>query len=158
MVVCRQHTHPTTNPTLQPTTNQCDSTPYYKPASNNMSSSSNLPPTYKHVLLRDRPAHTHTVDPRNPRSRLAGHPLAPFITVPQPTPAEHELGTTLDPFHGRGLQTPLVLAAPRSNIDLGHGADFTARTIGSRLLTCQYSIPPQLCQLLVTWSLPAGID
>jgi hypothetical protein len=87
-----------------------------------------------------------------------GHPLAPFMTLPQPTPAEHELGTTLDPFPGRGLQPPLVLAAPRSNTDLGRADDFTARTIDSYLVIGQYSTSPPPCQLLVTWSLPAGID
>jgi hypothetical protein len=92
--------------------------------------------------MRDRPAHAHAADQYNPRSRLAGHPLAPFLTVPQPPLAEHDLGTQLEPSHGRGLQAPLILAAPMSTTDLGRAADLSARTVDSYLLTCQYSTSP----------------
>jgi hypothetical protein len=84
LVVCRQHTQSTTTRPRNHTTTLPLSTSYYKSTTVNMSSTSNLPPTYKHVLLRDRPKHARTLDLSNPRSRLAGHPLAPFLTVPLP--------------------------------------------------------------------------
>jgi hypothetical protein len=117
------------NPPPNPTTNPHTSTTHYQPILVNMSLNSNLPPTCKHVLLRDRPAHAHTVDHYNPRSRLAGHPLAPFNTVPQPPPAAQNLGTALKPSVGKGLQTPLVLAAPMSTTDMGRAVDLSTRTV-----------------------------
>jgi hypothetical protein len=77
MIVCRQHTKPTTTPPFNPTTDPHTSTPYYQRNLVNMSSKSNLPPTYKQVLLRERPAHAHTAEQYNPLSRLAGNSLAP---------------------------------------------------------------------------------
>jgi hypothetical protein len=103
MVVCCQHKKPTTNPPLNLKTDPYPPSSYYKPVLINIFSNSNLPSTYKHELLRDRPAHAHTADHYNPRSRLAGHPLAPFIILPQPPQDAQDLGTTLEPSHGRGL-------------------------------------------------------
>jgi hypothetical protein len=106
-VVCRQHTEPTTTPPLDPTIDPHTSSPFYQPNSVNISSNLNLPPTYKHVLLRDRPAHARTADNYNPRS----------------------LGTALEPSLGRGLQTPLVLAAPWLTTDMGRAANLSTRII-----------------------------
>jgi hypothetical protein len=100
-----------------------------------MSSTSNPPPTYIQVLLRDRPEHARPADHSDPWDRLAGHPLAPFLTVPQPPPADQNLGHAMDPFPSRGLHTPLVLAAPRSTTDLGPADDSPTRMIDSYLLT-----------------------
>jgi hypothetical protein len=47
-----------------------------------MSSTSNPPPTYKQALLREPPDHGRYTDLCEPRDHLAGHPLAPFLTVP----------------------------------------------------------------------------
>jgi hypothetical protein len=126
-------------PPFNPTTDPYTSTSYYKPNLVNVSSTSNLPHTYKQALLRDRPAHGHTVDRYNPRSRLAGHPLAPFIIVPQPPSAAQDLGIALEPSPGRGLHTPLVLAAPRSTTDMGWADDLSAHAVDSYILTCHYS-------------------
>jgi hypothetical protein len=93
-----------------------------------MSSNSNHPPTYRHLLLRDRPAHAPTADHYNPRTSHAGRPLAPLNVVPQPPPAAQDLGTVLEPSHGRGLHTPLILAAPMSTTDMGRAADLSTRT------------------------------
>jgi hypothetical protein len=101
LVVCRQHTQPTTTPPLNFTTNLPTSTPNNKPSSVTMSSTSNLPPTYKQMLLRDLPAHALAADQYNPGRRLAGHPLAPFLNVTKPPPAEHDMGTALAPSHGQ---------------------------------------------------------
>jgi hypothetical protein len=160
MVVCRQHTHLTTSPTLKPTTNLSTSTPYYKPASVSMSSSSNLPLTYMHVLMRDRPAHAITVDPYNPQSRLARHPLTPFLIVPQP-PSTSRTGLGYCPRSLPWPRTPNTSSPrrPRPNTDMGQADHFTARTIDSYLLTCHNSTPPHThCQRLATCSFPAGID
>jgi hypothetical protein len=62
--------------------------------------------------MRDRLEHVRTVDLCNPMNRLVGHPLAPFLTVPQPPLAEESLSTIMDPSPSRGLQTPMVLAPP----------------------------------------------
>jgi hypothetical protein len=144
LVVCRQHT-PTT-PTIPPPHTQNLPNPiivYYK--STTMSLPSNLPESYKHVLLRDRPAPQLADDHLSPRSRLVGHPLAPFLIVPQLPTANHGVGTPLEPAPGVGLQTPLVFAAPQPSAHLGRAADLSARTIDSCLLTCQYSTaPPEL--------------
>jgi hypothetical protein len=86
------------------------------------------------VLLRDSLEHATYADLSNPRTRFARHPLAPFLTVPQPPPDKQNLGTALDPFPGRGLQTPLVLAPPRSTTVLGPADDLPSRMIDSYLL------------------------
>jgi hypothetical protein len=112
VVVCRQHTQPTMTPTRNLTTNRPISKPYYESQTVDMSSPSTLLPTYIHVLLRDRPEHAPIAGHCNPRTRSMGHPLAPFLTVPQPPPSEQNMGTILDPSPTRGLQTPLVLAPP----------------------------------------------
>jgi hypothetical protein len=55
-------------------------------------------------------------------------------------PVKQNLGTVEDPFPiRRGLQTPLVIAAPRSITDLGPSDDFSTLMIDSYLLTCKYS-------------------
>jgi hypothetical protein len=123
MVVCRQHTQPTTTPPRNHTTN-----PTSKLNLVNMSSNTYLPPTYRHMLLRDRPAHAPTADHHNLRSCHAGRPLAPLNYVPQPPPAAQDLGTASEPSHARGLHTPMVLAAPKSTTDLGRAADLSTRT------------------------------
>jgi hypothetical protein len=141
LVVCRQHTKPTTIPPLTLTTDPQLPSSYYKHVLINMSSNFNLPSTYKHAILRVRPASAHAVDHYNPRSRIAGHPLTPFITAPQPPQAYQDLVTTLESSPGRGLHTPLILADPH----MGHAADLSTRTVDSYLLTCHYSTsPPQL--------------
>jgi hypothetical protein len=142
LVVYLQHTHPTTTPPLSNTTNQTTSSPCSKLTYVTMSSTSNLPPTYIHVLLRDCLVYAHAADQYNPRSRHAGHPLAPFLNVPQPPAAEHDLGTALETSPGWGLQAPLVLAAPRSTTDLRRAVDLSARIVDSYLLTSQYSTSP----------------
>jgi hypothetical protein len=92
--------------------------------------------------MRERPAHAPTADLYNPRSRLTGHPLAPFLSVPQPPPASHNLGTPLEHSPSRGLQTRMVLAAPKSTTDLERTAYLSTRLVDSYLLTCQYSTSP----------------
>jgi hypothetical protein len=127
MVVCRQHTQPT----RQHKVTQQNSTPLFELHSTTMSSSLDLLPTYRQVLLRDSPEHETYVDLSNPKTRLARHPLAPFLTVPQPPPERHHLGTALIPSPGRGLQSPLVVAPPRSTKDLGPADDLPSRMIDS---------------------------
>jgi hypothetical protein len=144
LVVCRQHTQPTRN---HITTYQ-NSKSLNESQAAIMSSSFDLLPTYRHVLLRDRPEHATYADLSNPKTRLARHPLAPFLMVPQPPPNKQNLGTTMDPSPGRGLQTPLVLAPARSTYDLGPADDLSSRMIDSYLLTCQYSTPPHLASFL----------
>jgi hypothetical protein len=107
-----------------------------------MSPPSNLPESYKHVLLRDRPAPQFADDHLSPRSRLVGHPLAPFLTVPQLPTADHGMGSPLEPAPGVGLEAPMVLVARQPSYDLGWAADLSARTIDFYLLTCQYSTAP----------------
>jgi hypothetical protein len=128
MVVCRQHTQHTTTPPRNHTTNLLLSTSYYEPTTVNMSSNSNHPPTSKHMLCGIGPRMRPLRTPFNPRSCHAGHPLAPLNNVPQPPPTEHDLGTAFEPSHGKGLQTPLVLAAPRSITDMGRAADLSTRS------------------------------
>jgi hypothetical protein len=136
LVVCRQHTQSTRNPNRNHSSNPPISSPYCDSRSVNMSSTSKPPSTYRQVLLRDRPEHARPMDLSNPRNQLAGHPLAPLLTVPQPPPSTQNLGTAMDPFPiRRGLQTPLVLAAPRSTTDLGSADDFSTRMIDSYLVT-----------------------
>jgi hypothetical protein len=101
-----------------------------------MSPPSNLPDSYKQVLLKDRPAPLFADAYLSPRSRLVGHPLAPFLTAPQITNAYHGLGSPLEPTPGTRLQTPLVLTSPTSAPDLGRAVDLSARMIDSYLLTC----------------------
>jgi hypothetical protein len=81
-------------------------------------------------------------DHLNPRSRLVGHPLAPFLTAPQLPNADHGLGTPMEPTPGTGLRKPLVLTAPSFAPDLGRAVDLLARVIDSYLLTCQHSTAP----------------
>jgi hypothetical protein len=107
-----------------------------------MSLPSNLPDSYKHVLLKDRPTPLFADDHIGPRNRLVGHPLAPFLTAPQTATVEHGRGTPLEPTPGTWLQTPLVLTAPLTAPDLGRAVDLSARLIDSYLLTCQYSTAP----------------
>jgi hypothetical protein len=93
--------------------------------------------------LSDPPDHGRYTDLCEPRNQLAGHPVAPFLTVPQLPPVKQNLGTALDPFPiRRGLQTPLVFPAPRSTTALGPADDFSPRMIDSYLLTCKYSTTP----------------
>jgi hypothetical protein len=110
--------------------------------STTMSLPSNLPESYKHVLLRDQPAPQFADDHLSPRSRLVGHPLAPFLTVPQLPTADHGMGSPLEPAPGVSLQAPLGLTAPPPSPNLGRAVDLSARTIDSYLLTCQYSTAP----------------
>jgi hypothetical protein len=126
--VCRQHTQPTTDPTLKPTMSPHTSIPYYKPDLVNMSSNTNHPLTYRHMLLRDLPAYAPTADHHYLRSCHAGRPLARLNSVLQLPPAAQDLGTASEPSHARGLQTPTVLAAPRSTTDMGWAADLSPRT------------------------------
>jgi hypothetical protein len=108
---------------------------------------SNLPESYKHVMhvLKDRHAPQFADDHLSPRRWLVGHPLAPFLTVPQLATAAHGLGSSLEPAPSVGLQAPLVLPAPQPSPYLGWAADLSARTIDSYLLTCLYSTaPPEL--------------
>jgi hypothetical protein len=67
LVVCRQHTQAT----RKPKTTQQNSTPLIEPHSTTMSSTPDLLPTYKQVLLRPRPANAPSGDLYNPRTRLA---------------------------------------------------------------------------------------
>jgi hypothetical protein len=83
MVVCSQHTKSTTTPPPSLTINPPLTPNVDNPILITMSSNSNLPTPYKQALLRDRPAPAFTDERYNPRSRLAGHPLAPCITAPQ---------------------------------------------------------------------------
>jgi hypothetical protein len=99
-----------------------------KPNLVNMSPNSNHPPTYRHMLLRERPANAPTADPYNPRSYHVGHPLALLNFVLQPPPSAQDLDTALEPTPVRGLHTPLVLAARRSTTDMGRAADLSTRT------------------------------
>jgi hypothetical protein len=135
MVVCRQHT--LTTSTLHSTHTHILYTSYtaYYP-STAMSLPSNLPDSYKQVLLRDCSAPLFAYDHLSPRSRLVGHPLAPFLTAPQITNADHGLGSPMEPTPGTRLQTPLVLTAPTSAPDLGRAVDLSARMIDSYLLAC----------------------
>jgi hypothetical protein len=107
-----------------------------------MSLPSNLPDSYKQVLLRDRPAPLFADDRLSPRSRLMGHPLARFLTTPQLANAEHGLGSPLEPTPGSGLPTPMVLTAPTPAPNLGGAVDLSARMIDTYLLTSQYSTAP----------------
>jgi hypothetical protein len=107
MVVCRQHTQPTRDHTTNPT---------LKPNVVNVSSNTNHQPTYRHILLRDRPAHVPNVDHHNLRSHHAGRPLAPLISVLQPPPAPQDLGTASEPsttYHT--LKPNLVNMSSNSN-------------------------------------------
>jgi hypothetical protein len=139
--MCRQQTLTTSTP--HPTHIHFINTSYIADyPSTPMSLPSNLPDSYKQVLLRDRPTPLFADDHFNPRSRLVGHPLAPFLTAPQIPNADHGLGSPLAPTPGTRLQTPLVLTAPSSAYDLGRAVDPSARVIDSYLLTCQYSTAP----------------
>jgi hypothetical protein len=130
---------PTTNPLSSLSTNPPRTPTIGLTTSNKLSTTSNLPESYKQALLRDRSALAFTDKQYNPRSRLAGHPLATFITAPQIPTTLYNLGTALDPFQGRGLQASLVLTPPRSTTDMGRAANLSAREIDSYLLRGQYS-------------------
>jgi hypothetical protein len=140
-VVCRQHTLTTSTP--HSTHIHILHTSYIANyPSTTMSLPSNLPDSYKQVLLMDRPTVLFADDHLSPRSRLVDHPLAPFLTAPQIPNADHGLGSPLEPTPGTALQTPLVLTAPSSAPDLGRANDLSARVIDSYLLTSQYSTAP----------------
>jgi hypothetical protein len=110
-----------------------------------MSLTSNLPKYYKQVLLRERHATQFTYGHLSPWSRLAGNPLAPFLTVPQLPYADNDLGSAQEPAPGVGLQAPMILAAPRPSHVLGRAADLSVTTVNSYFLTCQYlASPPDL--------------
>jgi hypothetical protein len=67
----------------------------------------------------------------------------------------------MNPALGRGLQTPLVLAAPQSNTDLGRAVDLFGpqnRLIPPHMLVSTPPPPPGTNQLLDTWSFPSRID
>jgi hypothetical protein len=158
MVVCRQHTQPTTNPPLNPTTDPYIPTSYYKPNLVNMSSNSNLPSTYRQALLRDRPAHAHTADHYNPRSCLAGHPLAPFLTAPQLPPVAQDLAQqwnlNMDEDSRRLWSSP-----PPCQPKTWDGP-LTSRPAQSTRTYSKASTPPphSPCQVLITWCFPSRID
>jgi hypothetical protein len=141
LVVCRQDTMTTSTPHSTHTHILHTSYIEHYP-STTMSLSPNLPDSYKKVFLRDRPVPLFADDHLSPRSRLVGHPLAPFLTTPQITNAKHGLGSPLEPTPCTGLQTPLVLNAPISAPNLGRAVDLSARMIDSYLLTCQHSTAP----------------
>jgi hypothetical protein len=101
-----------------------------------MTQPSNLPDSYKQVLLKDRPTPLFADDQIGPRNRLVGHTLAPLLTAPQHATAEQGRGTPLEPTPGTGLQAPLVLNVPQNAPDLGRAVDLYARLIDSYLLTC----------------------
>jgi hypothetical protein len=107
-----------------------------------MSLPSNLPDSYKHVLLSDRPAPVLADDHLSPRTRMVGHPLAPFLTAPQLTNAADGHGSPLETAPNTGLQASLVLNAPTPALNLGRAVDLSARIIDSYLLTCKYSTAP----------------
>jgi hypothetical protein len=86
----RLHLQPSRLTRFSPSPSSC-----YNPISITMSSNSNFPSPYRKALLRDRPAPAHTGDHYNPRSRLACHSLALFLTAPQPPPTAQDEGTAL---------------------------------------------------------------
>jgi hypothetical protein len=141
MVVCRQHTLTTSTPHSTHTHILHNPNIDYYP-STTMSLPSNLPDSYKQVLLRDRPAPLFVDDHLSPRSRLVGHPLAPFLTTTQLANAEHGLGSPLEPTPGTGLQTRMDLTTPTPAPILGGAVDLSARMIDTYLLTSQYSTAP----------------
>jgi hypothetical protein len=102
MVVCHQHILTTSIP--HSTHTHILHNPYiaYYP-STTMSLPSNFPDSYKQVLLTDRLAPLLTDDHLSPRSRPVGHPLAPFLTAPQITNADHGLSSPMEPTPGTGL-------------------------------------------------------
>jgi hypothetical protein len=100
-----------------------------------MSLPSNLPESYKQVLPRDRPAPLFADDHLSPMSRVVGHPLSLFLTIPQLPTADQGMGLPLEPAPGGSLQAPMVLAAPPPSLNLGRAVDLSARTIYSYLLT-----------------------
>jgi hypothetical protein len=138
LVVCHQHTLTISTPHPTPTHILHNPDIEYYP-STAMSLPSFLPDSYKQVLLRNRPALLFVDDHLSPRSRLVGRPLAPFLTAPQLTIADHGMGSPLEPTPGTGLRTPMVLTAPTPAPNLGRAVDLSARMIDSYLLTCQYS-------------------
>jgi hypothetical protein len=141
LVVSPQHT-PTT-PIIPSTHTHNLHTPdiVYHP-STTMYLPSNLPESFKHVLLRDRLAPQFADDHISPWSRPVGHPLAPFLTVPQLPTVHHGMSSPIEPAPGVGLQAPLVIVAPPPTYDLERAADLSAGTIDSYLLTCQFSAAP----------------
>jgi hypothetical protein len=63
------------------------------------------PPTFRnHVSMSyseiDRDDHL------SPRSRVVGHPMAPFLTIPQIPTVDHGMGSPLEPAPNVGLQAP----------------------------------------------------
>jgi hypothetical protein len=68
LVVCRPHTQPTTTLPRNHTTHLPLYTPYFESTTVNMSSTSNHPHTYKHVLLMVLPEHAHNMNLGNPEA------------------------------------------------------------------------------------------
>jgi hypothetical protein len=102
LVVCRQHTLTTSTPQSTHIHN-LRNTFIANHLSTTMSLPSNLPDSYKQVLLKDRPRPLFADDHIGPRNRLLGHPLAPFLTAPPLATAERGRGTPLEPTLGTGL-------------------------------------------------------
>jgi hypothetical protein len=102
MVVCRQHTLTTSTPHFTHV-NNIRNTYIETHLPTAMSLPSNLPDSYKQVLLKDRPTPLFADDHIGPKNRLVGHPLAPFLTAPQLATAEHGRGTPMEPTPGIGL-------------------------------------------------------
>jgi hypothetical protein len=107
LVVCRQHTQPTTTPPRNHTTNLPISTSYHESTTTNMSSNPNLPPTYVTFANAGSPgacAHCGPLQPpeppRGPSARSVPH-CAPT------TPSWVELG------HCHG---PLPWSRPRDSV------------------------------------------
>jgi hypothetical protein len=102
LVVCRQHTLTSSTPH---STHIHDIRNTYiaihLPTTTSLPS--NLPDSYKEVLLKERPTPLFANAHIGPRNRLVGHPLAPFLTAPQLATAEHGRGTPLKPTPGTGL-------------------------------------------------------
>jgi hypothetical protein len=141
-VMCRQHTQPITNPPHPLTINPPLTLTLGMAPSIMSSPNSNLPHTYKQDVMRDRPATLLSGHDSIPPCRLERHPLVPFITALRLPNADTDLGTTLEHALGRGIKTPLVLAAPRSTIDIGRAVDPSSRTVDLYIITCHYSTTP----------------
>jgi hypothetical protein len=107
---------------------------------------SNLPASYKHVFLREALTAHITSSHENPRSRLTGHPFAPFF-VPfsspvrplliMPSPVDNSI---YNASPDKGLnKTPLVLVEDHSMQSLVAADDLPSMMIDTYLNTCEYS-------------------
>jgi hypothetical protein len=96
----------TTNQTSTLTTNPLVPLALVHTTPTTMSMTYTLPKSYRQVLLRDRHAAQFTDGHPSPRSRVAGHLLAPFLTVPQFLSVDKGMDTTMESSPGRGLQSP----------------------------------------------------